>query len=432
MTSTAVPIRSWSALPDTRGHRRLVLAMLMDAFGNGAFLPFALVFYLAQTSLSLDRIGVALTVSAALAIPVGPLLGRAADRVGVIPFLIAANLFQGVAFLAYPAISGFVTLTVLTAAAAVAGEAYWTGNAVLIATVSSGDETAKWFALQRMARNLGLGLGALVSGVALSGVADQHHVLLAVVVGNAMTYFASAALITSWRRQHRQLKPVPTADAEVVDQAAPPVPVHRSLAFWAVAALTVIVTIGGMAPSLLWAIYMGSHLGMPPWTVGLMFALNTAMVVLLQLSATAWVARFALGAQLAAALVVWSASFVALAAMGMVPGRLWLPLMALVILTAAYTLGEIVLAPALGVLQIRNAPQDALGAYLGAYQAAFTTAAVLTPAILTVAAGADQRVPWLVLAALTACAIPLGLGQARAALPVPLASQAPAETRKDA
>ncbi|WP_180923649.1 hypothetical protein [Nocardioides marinisabuli] len=97
-TTTWAERLGWPSLGD---HRRFVTAIAIDAVGSGVFMPVSVLYFLATTSLGLVEVGAALSLSALLALPVGPLLGGVVDRFGAKVVLLAGNALQGVGFLAY-------------------------------------------------------------------------------------------------------------------------------------------------------------------------------------------------------------------------------------------------------------------------------------------------------------------------------------------
>lgn len=416
-------------LPSGAHRGGIVAAMFVDAFGNGMFIPFALVFYVARTHMPLDVIGLALTISAAVALPVGPVVGRLADRSGPLPFLVGSNVLQGLVFLGYLEIRNFWTLAILTALSATFGEAYWTVNSIFIGSISSGADTAKWFAVQRVARNLGLGLGSLAIGLALSDAGSRGTVLVVVVFLNAASYFIAPAFIGWWWRAAGPVSGLhASSDGEPADGAptAGKSRMTRDPAFWRMCALTFATTIGGLAPFLLWAVFITVQLRLPTWLVACMLALNCGLVVVGQLPLTHWVSRLVIRAQLAGSFVMWTGVF----AVFVVAGSLARPVAVTVLIAAAvvYTVAEIVLVPALCAAQVESARGVSMGAYMGAYQASFTMASVVSPALLTTLAGLNERLPWAVLASLglAAAVLVYQAGEHRAECPGPEAGPAEA------
>lgn len=209
-------------LPVMAGQRSLAVSLIVDSLGDGLFVPFAIIYFLHTTSLSLQAIGVALSAAGFAAvgtvIPAGVLL----DRFAPARLVIAANLLSAVAFSGYLAVSHAWELVLFALLAAAGSRLYWTANLALIGDAFPPGERSRWFAFQRALRNAGFGLGGLLGSVAISaGSMTGYHALAAV---NAASYLAAALLVFAWARR-RTRRP---AD---LDQGSPTSPPQvRSLA----------------------------------------------------------------------------------------------------------------------------------------------------------------------------------------------------------
>lgn len=408
---------AWLALPDLNvggkvrhANRKLMVAMCIDAGGNGTFLPFALVFYRLVTRLGIARIGLALTIAGIVALPVGPLVGRLTKRHNVFGFLVAGNLMQGAAFALYLLVHSFWTLTVVASLSTISGEGFWTASSVFVARAAEGAAISAWYSVQRVARNLGLGAGSLTVGLALSVVPNRHGVFVVVVVANSASFFVAAALLESWRRGEG----LRAADFHVARGGEPAGRHSRPAGVWAdrtfcrLVAVTFVATLGGLVAPLLWAIFIEDHLHMAGSVVGGMFALNCGLVVLLQVPFTRRFGGSRASRQLATALSLWAGMFAALAALVVAPRVVLAP--ALLAIAVVYTLAEMSLGPAMSTAQVASANPVAVGDYLGAYQATRTLTSVAAPVLLTGLLATAVALPWVTLAVLAAAGALLALG----------------------
>src|ERR671917_171802 len=94
-------------LPESRGHRRLLVAFATDALGTGLFLPFSLLFFTATTPVELTDVGIALSIAAVVRIPATALAGILTDRVGARAAIIGSNLVQCLGFAGYLFVDSF-------------------------------------------------------------------------------------------------------------------------------------------------------------------------------------------------------------------------------------------------------------------------------------------------------------------------------------
>jgi len=107
------------------------------------------VYFLHTTSLSLTAIGSCLSVAGLLALPSVLLAGVLVDRFGATGVVVAGNLVSGLAFAGYLVVGSDWQLVLFALLAGLGGRFYWTANLGLIGDAFSGEERARWFALQR-------------------------------------------------------------------------------------------------------------------------------------------------------------------------------------------------------------------------------------------------------------------------------------------
>jgi MFS family permease len=155
-------------LPRMSGQRSLVAALVVDSLGDGLFVPFAIVYFLHTTSLSLAAIGTCLSVAGLLALPSVLLAGVLVDRFSATGVVLAGNLVSGLGFAGYLVVGSAWQLVLFALLAGLGGRFYWTANLGLIGEAFTGEERARWFALQRALRNAGFGLGGLLGAAAIS------------------------------------------------------------------------------------------------------------------------------------------------------------------------------------------------------------------------------------------------------------------------
>ena len=98
-----------------RGSRRaLLVALAIDNFGSGLFLPLALIYVTRVVGLPLGVAGSTVALGTAIGLLVPPLAGRLVDRIGPRPVVIAAQLLQAAGALGYLFARG-LPLTVVAA-----------------------------------------------------------------------------------------------------------------------------------------------------------------------------------------------------------------------------------------------------------------------------------------------------------------------------
>nr|WP_268984327.1 MFS transporter [Streptomyces fuscigenes] len=144
--------------------RRIQTGNVLSAFGLGFTVPYLYVYVAQVRDLGSGTAGVVLAVFATAALALLPFTGRAMDRRGPVPVLIAAAVFAAAGAmsmgLASSVPAALASAALLGAATAVIQPALST----LIVWCSTPSTRTRAYAMQFFLQNLGLGIGGLVGG----------------------------------------------------------------------------------------------------------------------------------------------------------------------------------------------------------------------------------------------------------------------------
>ncbi|KAA2266529.1 MFS transporter [Solihabitans fulvus] len=377
-TATARPARLSIA-----GHGRFVAAIVVDSVGTGVFIPVTMLYFLATTSLSLVQVGAALTVGGLLALPAGPLVGGLVDRYGSKPVLQAANLAQAFGFAGY-LVADHTWQIAVCAWVNSAGRAVFFGcYGVTVTALAAPGDRERWFGLLGSLRNLGYALGGLVAAVAV-GVGTRS-VYTAIVAVNAVSYVAAFGL----------LRAVPNAKAGR-DAAGGWRQVLRDWRFLPVVGQQLCFAVSLFAFSIAIPVYAVHVLGLPGWTAGAAFVLNTLLVGFGQ---SVVVGRLR-GRVRSRVLVAGHGAFAVgyllfLAARGVDVTAVAVGV--LLLGAAVYTLGEILGGPVSSTIAADSAPDALRGRYLAFNQLAVTLAGATAPIMLSGLLSTGASATWLTL-----------------------------------
>ncbi|MGW4525221.1 MFS transporter [Amycolatopsis sp. NPDC004378] len=389
-------------LPRTRGRRPLVVAQGVDALGTGLFLPFAVVYFHAAKGIALTSVGALLSMAALLALPAGLSAGPLVDRFGPRRVVVAANLLRVLTFTGY-VFAGSLWQLVALAALTFWGEGlFWPASGALVAQVADEGQRARWYAMDRTLRNVGLGLGGLAGGVLVGWTGTGGYT--GIVLLNAATFLLAALLVAGWRGG----TPAP---ARGVVRAAPRGGYRSVLAdrvFRRVLVTVFVFALCDLAFTVLLSAYALDGLRLPVWQPGVLFALNTVLVVLAQTVVASRVERFGKPKTLQVAAGVWAVSFLLFAFAP--PGA---PLTAFAVLTAAtvvFTAAELLQAPTSSAFIVALAPAHLRGRYLGLEELLWGAARVLAPVTFTALLAGGTRLPWFVLAGCALVAVVVLVG----------------------
>jgi hypothetical protein len=245
----------------------------------------------------------------------------------------------------------------------------------------------------RVITNLGIGAGSGVAALALQ--ADTRAAYLALIVLDAGTFVAAAAL----------LRRLPIAAA-----ATPAEPVDgsrlRALTDWpylTMAALNAVLTLQFGLLEVGVPLWIAGHTHAPRVLVSVVFLLNTAMIVLLQVRATRRVDTVPAAGQAARrAGVLLALSCLVYAAAGGTGA--WVAVAVLVVGGIVQTFGEMLSAAAGWTLSYDLARPDVPGAYQGVFTGGFAAGQMLSPLVITVTAIHLGRPGWVILAVIFAVA----------------------------
>ncbi|MGW4498976.1 MFS transporter [Micromonospora sp. NPDC004336] len=159
------------ALVRASGGPRYAVALAVDALGTGLLRPFLLLYGVLVLGLSAPATGIAMTVGIVVGLVCVPAVGAWLDR-GARSTVVAASMLVRVlgAALLLATPTGNVWLFATAALFLGIGNQAWpAAHAALVATVAHGRERDAALAGGRALRNAGLGAGALLATVFLTG-----------------------------------------------------------------------------------------------------------------------------------------------------------------------------------------------------------------------------------------------------------------------
>src|SRR5215831_18810081 len=130
------------------GQQWYVVSMLINALGSGLYYPFAVLYGLQVVGLSFPLVGLGLSIAKGVSLATVPLQGALVDRFGARTLQIAAHLIRAVAFLGFLLLAALVALGDSTPA-----------ETVLVADFAAPEELGRWYGLDRVLFNAGVGVG---------------------------------------------------------------------------------------------------------------------------------------------------------------------------------------------------------------------------------------------------------------------------------
>jgi MFS family permease len=347
----------------------------LNYFGYGLVLPFEIIYLHQIRGFPTSTAGLVLAATMGMSAIVTPPTGALLDRYSAKAIVVAGSLasalgYAGFAFVEHPW-EAFACSVVSGAGLGAAG----TANRTLVVRLVTPEQRAAAFALNRVAGNFGIGLGATVAGFVVAA-AQRLSSFQILYFFDAVTYAGFALIVLAAVPSPRAMT-VAATDAKGKGFRA----VARDRLFLTViAANIVLVVVGHTLFSNILPPFATAYTPVGPAEIGIIVLVNTSFIVIAQIPAVRVVARmrrthaFALTSALFAVslLAVLPATLIhsALAATSLLVG-----------VAIVFALGEIAHILVLGPLVADMAPAHLLGRYLSLYSLTFTLSLAIGPAI---------------------------------------------------
>jgi MFS family permease len=336
-------------------------AMLVNRAGT-MILPFLVVYATRDRGFTAEQAGLLVTVFGLGAVTAAPIAGRLADRLSPLAIMQASLVLTGGAAIALPAAHSFAALACGIFLWSVLSESYRAPSLAIVGELTSPEQRKPAFALVRLAVNLGLSIGPVAGGL----LAERSFFALFVVDG-LTSLLAGIVLIVLARRMGLPAKSAHLSEPGVT-------PVRAALrdpryVFFVASMIPVLCvffqSFGGMA------LYVVRDLGVSTSMFGLVLAINTVLIVMLDVPVNAATARWPHGRALFLGCALVGAGFGALALARTVA--------AISATVVVWTFGEIFTFASLNALATELAPPARRGEYMGLYQVAFSAAFLIGP-----------------------------------------------------
>ncbi|SBT37428.1 MFS transporter [Micromonospora auratinigra] len=370
-------------IPADRPQRVLALATFVNMVGSGVFMVAAALFFTRSVGLPAAQVGLALGAAAVVGLLAGVPVGHLADRYGPRGIYLLMLGVQGVAMAALTLVDSFWPLVAVLCVGELARSAGAAARGPLVRAVG-GAGLSRYRAYLRSVANLAGSAAAVAAGFALQ--ADTRAAYVALVLGNAASFLACAAIIA----RLPAVRPVPAPGRE------PRWAALRDRGYVTVTVLDGIMSIHHQVLLFALPLWIVGRTDAPRWLVGLAALVNTALVVLLQVRASRGVDDPAsAGRAVRRSGVAFLAGMAAMAGAAGLPARLAVGLILVGI--CVHTVGE--LWHTAGSLELRFslAPAHAQGQYSGLFGLGSGLANVLAPSVLALCCVSWGVPGWLLL-----------------------------------
>lgn len=366
--------------------KRLLFGLAFSALGNGLTLPLLIVYLHDIRGLQTTTAGLIVAWIAGVQFCLTPVVGWLVDRLGPRPVLMQGLLIEAAGVVCFPLITSTGSAVLVTSLYAVGAAHLWPSQSALIARLVAGPVRQRAYGLQFMLMNLGIGLGGLVSATIVKESDPSTFVFLyRLDAATYLAYFiAAASLVGLGGRLPAEERSAAGGYREVL----------RDKRLLTLVGFTLVLSgCGWGAQEVGLPLLVTQVADLPVRWLALVYACNTAVIVLTQVYVINRVEGRSRTGILAIVGVVYAGSWV------LAGVAAFLPPMAAVILfcsgLAVFAVGETLWSPVSPGLLNDLAPEHLRGRYNAMGTGAFGLAGVLGPAFAALLLGHGQVILWI-------------------------------------
>jgi MFS family permease len=389
----------WGALP-TEG-RWLLSTVAIQTLGRGLTLPFTLIYLHEVRGFDLGLSGTLMGLIAIAGLIVTGPGGSLTDRLGARAVLLAgcAAMVAGnllLAFATTPAVAAVALVLV-----GINFGVSWPAFNALIASVVEGDLRQKYYGVNFALVNLGIGVGGVVGGLYVD-VSDASTFTTIFVVDAFTGLIPAALLLGPLRRVSGRAEP--PSDDVAAESTSYRAILRRPEVLWLTGLTFVAVFVG----------YGQFEAGFPGYgrqvaevstqVIGLAFAVNTAVIVLLQFTVLTKISGHRRTRVIVVMAVVWAFSWLLLGGAGLVPASA-MAAFGMLAFMGVFAFGETLLQPTVPAIANDLASDHTRGRYNAISAGAFQGGAIAGPVVAGFLLEHDRAAPYIALMVLGCLAI---------------------------
>lgn len=364
---------------------------LVNAFGNGMVIPFMFIYLHNVRGIGLGLTGLIVAAHAVVSIVAGPVFGSQIDRFGGKRMLALSLVILTVGYAGYALVyepwQGF--LVAIVSGIGIGG--FWPAQSTLITGLTPRDQLPSAFAMQRVVMNLGIGLGALTGG--LIATTDSPDTFTVLFLLDAVTFLVYAFVMYAL---------VPEPDLRQSGHASRTGSyreVLRHRAFVAVIALNALFIFAGFSGFDVLPVYSKNEGGLSETQIGLLFLVNTLVIVFTQLP----IARLARGRRrmptLALFGLLWAGAWLLVPIAGAV-ASVEAAFLVLVVVMVVFAVGQCLHGAVAGPLAADLAEPRLMGRYMALNALSWQIGFALGPALGGAGLAVSPNGVWIAAAAL--------------------------------
>lgn len=384
----------WAAdIPLTSAVLRWQAVAGIDALGTGMMVPITVLYFVTAVHLSLAHVGAGLAVSGLAGAAALPFAGILIDRFRPKAVIMACLSIAGLAYLGFLAVSSWLAFVAVMSVAQIAAYSSMPANKSFAATIVPAENRVRVLAFQRSMRNVGYALGGLTAGLLLA-LPDRASAYHGIIIVDALSYFVAAALTLS-------IRPLSPSTSSAAAQVRGYLQVLSDRRYLALATLNIFVLTHVTALTVVMPLWIHYHTSAPLSLAGILFTVNTLLVVLLQVRFSKDIARPSEAAwSYIRAAVSFTAAAIAYLVSGWLGGPVVLVIIALLIAIVAHTGAELWAAVGEWATSMQLAPDSLRGRYLALFSLSYPLHQAIVPGIVLLLMARSAALAWPAMALL--------------------------------
>lgn len=417
--------------------RRLFVGQFLNALGNGLTLALIVVYLHSVRGLPISSATGLLAWQAVLGLALSPVSGTLVDRFGPRPVLLVAVLIEASGIYSLGHVTTATQAALVMSVISVGGAGIWGPHSALVARLVPPQDRPIAFGLGFMLLNLGLGLGGLIGASIID--LDDPSTFTTLYTLDAAAYLAFFVAVLSIG----DVGGMPVADREPDPDALEPeghrvarepavggwveVLRDRALLRYAAAGL-MMLTFGYGSIDAGVSLFITEFAELDEHYIGIVFAANTAVIVVMQLFVLSLVTGRSRSRVLAGVGVLWGCSWLLFGSSLGMPE--WAAVALLIAAISVFAVGETMWSPVAPALLNDLAPEHLRGRYNSFQSVMWGVSGALGPLLTGMLLSGGQGRLWtwsLALGCAAAALLALRLGRHLTAaqdgrtLPVPAA-----------
>jgi MFS family permease len=348
----------------------LQIGGVLNSFGNGIVFPFLVLYLHDVRGFSLGTAGLVIAVSSLGQLSAGILAGPVIDRFGPRLTLGSGLVLQAVGFGLMPLVREPWQAFVLVAIEGTGAAAFWPSQSTLISRLTPAGRRHAAFAQQRLTMNLGVGIGGILGGFIAH--VSSPGTFTALFLLDALTFVGYVGVLFFIHD--------PGVTAGEAETPASYGAVVRHKTFLGLWTLNFLFVTAGYSLLSLFPQFASDQSHITERQIGLVFAFNTGVIVLVQLPLSRWIEGRRRMRALAIMPVLWAVAWLLVDATGA-----WLDataaFLAFALAAGLFGVGECFHGPAHQALVADIGPEHLRGRYFAIHSLSWGLGGSVGPAI---------------------------------------------------